>query len=72
VLNIEDQAIAALAFLRAHGRNNASIAQTNRVRAGPAFLETGGHSRSPEDTKAASFEFRRAVTDPGGHARTQH
>ena len=26
----------------------------------------GGHSRSPEDTKAAEFEFRRAVADPAG------
>jgi hypothetical protein len=39
---------------------------------GHTFPETGGHSRSPEDTKAAEFEFRRAVADPGGHARTHH
>jgi hypothetical protein len=39
---------------------------------GHTFPETGGHGRSPKDTKAAGFEFRSAVAEPGGHARTRH
>ena len=39
---------------------------------GHTFPEPGGHDRSPQDTKAAGFEFRRAIADPGGHARTRH
>ncbi len=35
-----------------------------------AFPETDGYSRTPKDRKAAGFEFRRTVVDPGGHART--
>ena len=37
-----------------------------------AFPEPDGYSKSPKDTEAASFEFRRAVVEPAGHGRKRH
>ena len=39
---------------------------------GHTFPEPDGHRRSPKDTKAASFEFRRRLWEPEGHLRTRH
>jgi len=36
------------------------------------FPETDSYERSPRDVEAASFEFRRAVAEPAGHAGTLH
>jgi hypothetical protein len=48
------------------------IRRRRRAQPGHRFPAPGGHSRSPEDTKAAEVEIRTAVADPGGHARTRH
>src|SRR2546430_5719296 len=34
--------------------------------------EPDGHSRSPKDTKAAPFEFRRRLWQPEEHLRARH
>jgi hypothetical protein len=37
-----------------------------------AFPEPAGTRRSPEDSKAAAFEIRRALAEPPGHPRTRN
>ncbi len=37
-----------------------------------AFAEPEGHRRTPEETEAGQFEYRRTRKDTPGHERTRH